>query len=113
MIYLRKEITDGTVISGTLRTEDLLDALSTELERLVKADMKYQRIVPTTDYSAWATIHINRALIYDARLLANNDASEIVDELFDALNNYAPEGMYFGAHEDDGADFGWWEFRDE
>jgi len=108
------EITSGTVISGTLRTEDLLDALSTELERLVTADMKSQRIVPTTDYSAWTTIHENRALIHDARLEPISDiASEIVNELFDALNEYAPEGMYFGAHRDDGTDFGFWEFIDE
>ena len=35
-------------------------------------------------------------------------ASELIDELADALQAYAPAGAYFGSHEGDGADFGFW-----
>lgn len=31
-----------------------------------------------------------------------------VEELFDVLDSYAPDGYYFGAHPGDGSDFGFW-----
>jgi len=31
----------------------------------------------------------------------------------DALNEYAPDGYYFGAIEGDGSDFGFWAIEDE
>ena len=34
--------------------------------------------------------------------------SEVLDELYQALNDEAPDGHYFGAHEGDGAEFGFW-----
>ena len=37
-----------------------------------------------------------------------DDASEDLQELFDALHCYSPEGFYFGSHPGDGADYGWW-----
>jgi len=35
-------------------------------------------------------------------------ASEIIGDMMDALNELAPDGYYFGAHEGDGSDFGFW-----
>lgn len=95
-------ISEGTISHGTLRTPDLLRAFANE----------YERVLPFN----------SRELVTDARNSANeidsdkfphpgNDqcGAEIVAELIDALNAVAArEGMYFGAHEGDGSDFGYW-----
>jgi hypothetical protein len=89
----------GTVIHGTLRTEDLLEAFGKELLFLTDTDRS----------------------VAEAKLLcdafeADPDsefAGEVVHELVDTLNGYAPEGFYFGAHEGDGSDFGFWPHEPE
>jgi len=76
--------TIGTISHGTLRPEDLLRAFADELEYL-DADGKYAE------------------LIAEARA-----GDDVVAELEDALNEFAPPYCYFGAHPSDGADFGFW-----
>jgi len=86
----------GTIIHGTLRVEDLLPAFADELERL--------------DESGEHTKLIKEAKSFD---FEGNDDEEaaywIVDELANVLNEFAPEGCYFGVNEGDGSDFGFWE----
>lgn len=89
----------GSVSSGTMRTEDLLDAFADELECL------------DTDKA-------HAQLIEDARKYLENDqdesdpdgdiGAEIVDEMFSAMNEFAPPFGHFGAHPGDGADYGFW-----
>jgi hypothetical protein len=38
----------------------------------------------------------------------DDEASELVHEMFDAIDRLAPSGYYFGAHQGDGSDFGFW-----
>lgn len=40
-------------------------------------------------------------------------AEYLIEALFDAINEIAPEGTYFGAHEGDGSDYGFWSYEDE
>jgi hypothetical protein len=88
----------GTVSHGTLRNEDLLDSFASELEYWCSDAGRAQR-------------DKFMALVDAARQCADPDSEEagyIVEELFDALNTFAPEGYYFGANEGDGSDFGYW-----
>jgi len=95
----------GTVIHGTLRNEDLLEAFADELERISDDDS-------------------HKLLILEARAITSGEdvavrdddeetASDIVSDLIDALNEYAPIHCYFGALEGDGSDFGFWPIGDD
>ena len=86
----------GTIIHGTHRPEDLIPALLSILEtsdvkrhqhnvKVIKSNMEADDYYESEE-SEW-------------------DLNEI---LFDDLNDLAPEGHYFGAHEGDGSDFGFW-----
>ena len=44
----------------------------------------------------------------DAEWWHSEDAGYLLEELTDLLNEHAPAFTYFGAHEGDGADFGFW-----
>lgn len=87
------------VSSGTLRPQDLLEAFAQALEERSNS---------------------NGALVSEAYELANllerddyyrdpNTVRYVLNDLFDALNDVAPTGYYFGASESDGALFGFWE----
>ncbi len=104
-----------SIIHGTHRPEDLLGTLLFALE----------------DYNMPAARRFNSELISrgfgysqcGVCGMGNRDdwpqdfdddvASELIEELFDALNEVAPEGCYFGAHPGDGSDFGFWESGEE
>lgn len=90
----------GSVSSGTMREEDLVPTFLDVLQDLDKA--KHDEIME--EYKD---------------VLDNDDVDEESDEyhegmqycceaLFDALNDYAPPYAHFGAHEGDGADYGFW-----
>ena len=100
------QIQAGTIIAGTLRNEDLLVALSQELDAIRGDSKAHHRLV--SDALNMADLMERQYYLSDGRNADEGEASEIVNELFNALNEYAPDGMYFGAVEGDGADFGWW-----
>jgi hypothetical protein len=79
----------GSISTGTLRPEDLLPTFARELER------------HAPDH---ALVHeANATLVYD-----DGDASELINEIQDELQNYCPPFVIFGSHPGDGADFGYW-----
>ena len=86
-------ITIGTLIHGTLRDEDLLPAFASEL----------RRVGVLTNHVA-----LLRSAYFENLTDHPEGAADIVNDLIDALNEYAPSHMYFGAIEGDGSDFGWW-----
>ncbi len=74
----------GTLISGTHRPEDLAPVF---LNTIASADL-------------------GRAIRLGERYEAGDE--DVLADMFDALDDIAPEGTYFGAHPGDGADFGFW-----
>src|SRR6267154_6593467 len=88
----------GSISSGTMRADDLVPAFAAELEWLTSGG----RADRTTEESK---------LLAEADAIEDyesEDASELLCELFDALAYHAPPYGYFGAHEGDGADYGFW-----
>jgi len=98
----------GTVSHGTLRSEDLILAFSQELEQLLSANKPY---MSKEEY-------VNRlTLIKEVEDLIEDDsedkwetveADDLTLELMDSLNEFAPDGYYFGVIDGDGSDFGFW-----
>ena len=83
---------------GTLRNEDLIPEFAIFLEE--HAESNYAKFIQNThNFSVLMTEN------YDGE-----QAHYTLEDLFDALNDIAPDGCYFGAHEGDGSDFGFWEF---
>ena len=92
----------GTVIEGTLRNEDLLNAFTGEIEYLMAG---------SSDESIAKLYNDAKEIMYQYETETDVDesiASEIVNELIDAINEYRLPYTYFGTLEGDGADFGWW-----
>ena len=92
-----------SLIHGTLRACDLIPAFLEVIENTPE----YTQIMQTNDW--------NLKVIFDPSADDNDERWESDDicyflneDLFDILNNYAPEGYYFGAHPGDGSDFGFW-----
>jgi hypothetical protein len=103
---MTKAFVPGTVSHGTLNLYDLANAFLEALETVAPA--AYQQLA----FPAGITPDYLRAIDEgrSADYWATEDAGWFVNEcLFDALNDAAPEGYCFGAHEGDGADFGFWE----
>lgn len=84
------KIQEGSISTGTLRTSDLLLALVFELKRLQPTNPIIKKVEEMEDHEGM-----------DASFL-------LYEELYPALEELAPEGMYFGSHPGDGADIGWW-----
>jgi len=103
-----------TIIEGTLRTEDLIPAFCDALYEQL-SDFTKRQLTVGEKYRADQTSKILLQVETAAKVegyYETEQASDDLDWLFSELNEYAFPGTYFGAHEDDGADFGYWSERD-
>lgn len=85
----------GSVSHGTLRTEDLIPRFLDVLKELDPDRHEAE------SYAYGHDVACGLASVEE------NDAN-MLESLFDVLNEYAPVGHYFGAHPGDGSDFGFW-----
>lgn len=105
-ILLARLARNGSLVisEGTLTTYDLFFDFVDVLETLNLA--AYQQLMfpcgMTPDYLRAVDEGRN------ADFWASADAEFILNEVADCLQAAAPEGYYFGAHEGDGACFGFW-----
>ena len=87
----------GSIISGTMRQDDLIPAFLDELEILDEA--QHDALCEEVAGILW-------------RNGEDWDDDEICmflnEDLWDAMMDHAPEFCYFGAHPGDGSDYGFW-----
>jgi hypothetical protein len=89
----------GSVSHGTLRNQDLIESFSSKLEWLEGPDddlVLEAKAVDTLFSFGWTEIY------------GTEEASCLMEALMEALNEHAPAYCYFGTHEGDGSDFGFW-----
>ena len=101
----------GTVCSGTLRSEDLIDAFSDELERICEGGS--DRGVDNLQARCVKLYYkiLDKPNWQDKPKLVQK-VQFAIEDLITELNHFAPDGMYFGTHEGDGSDYGWWHTGD-
>lgn len=98
------------VSEGTLRLEDLVPAFIRALEeRLDEADAQGHNTAHMRRYIREIEERIETIPDY----YETDDANWDLAGLYDTLNDCAPEGMYFGAHEGDGALYGFWPIEED
>ena len=109
-------IETGTIISGTLREEDLIPAFIDALSALnEERSLEWRKHFPNEIVAVRAFSTIDDRLAYieqrmrDESYWLSDDAQWDMEWLIGQLNFFAPEGTYFGSHPGDGADFGFWE----
>ena len=92
----------GTVSHGTMRPQDLIPAFlsavgeycPTEYEQLLANNSTIPAyVMDEGDESEW---------------WHSEEAGHLLENLFDLLDEIAPPYCYFGAHEGDGSDYGFW-----
>jgi hypothetical protein len=86
---------EGTVSEGTMIPEDLV--------------RKFREVLLDLDRDTCMRLD-GEHHYEDSR--TPEDEGYHLDDLFDALNDHAPEGYYFGPHPGDGADYGFWRSED-
>ena len=96
----------GTVSEGTLLPESLIEAFTEELYAVRdKTNRKHSKLVVQANSYNYVINNLKDAEMSEELI---EIVSDLVNELIDALNEYAMPYTYFGTLEGDGACFGWW-----
>jgi hypothetical protein len=93
----------GTLIHGTLRNEDLLQAFSDELARIDLA--RFEEVIKHDAHLFAESANLTIDGIVEG---LGQHVDDVINDLMDALNEYAPAHAYFGTLEGDASDFGFW-----
>lgn len=100
-----KQGTPGSVSNGTMNPRDLIPTFMFLLEDL---DPKRATTLTMT-YSGDGWPYSMDGLSFGEYIDENPEqADELLNDLFDALDECSPAGFSFGSHPGDGADYGYW-----
>ena len=92
----------GTVISGTMRNQDVIPALTWELRHLGHRSTELTLIEKRYEKA------IEGEFGEDDEYFTGESAMWDCESLFNMLQEHAPAYAYFGANEGDGSDYGFW-----
>lgn len=97
-----------SIIHGTMRPQDLIPAFIDALREFNPDG--YAQIMSSCfgPIPSWVEDEGDSCEWWNG-----DDAAALLESLFDALDECAPEGCYFGAHPGDGSDYGFWEIEGE
>ena len=111
-----KEEYEGYIFSkNTLKTEHLLESfLDFVEEELQKESGAYPQHAPLElRDEAEKLLRLLQLTEHTEYRKWRAEADWTLEQIFDYMNEIAPEGYYFGSQEGDGALFGFWENRKE
>lgn len=94
----------GSISHGTLRSVDLLERFAWELAYLSNEGDEC-RILAAQAVAAAAKANDDESA---EECEEDSNLTQLVADLIEALNEFAPPYCYFGTHEGDGSDFGFW-----
>jgi hypothetical protein len=97
----------GTISHGTLLPTDLIPAFH---DVLAVHNPDHAAILRDEYHDVFDAILDGTYTLDDVELADNADW--LLNDLYGALNDVAPDGYYFGAIEGDGSDFGFWPHTD-
>ena len=95
----------GSVIHGTMNPKDIIPAFMALLDDL---DPEWAQQIKNENPKLKDALKKEKAG-EQSNWWESEEACVLLNEdIFDALNEYAPEGHYFGSHPGDGSDYGFW-----
>jgi hypothetical protein len=103
---LGTEYIDSTISRGTLNPDHLIAAFADFIE-------DHSFLLDPENGGAGGFEEELRKWLRDDEAADDEDATILLECCFDLLDDIAPEGTYFGAHEGDGADFGFWTYEED
>jgi|18_taG_2_1085343.scaffolds.fasta_scaffold01382_9 hypothetical protein len=98
---MNKELINTSISHGTHRAQDLIPRFLGVLRTY--SEDHYKEILTNMIEDGYKS-----EISEDDPYWESDSCNESIHSLFDSLNNEAPDNCYFGAHEGDGADFGFW-----
>lgn len=99
----------GSVSVATMRPEDLIPSFTYELAQLARKDSKIGDVPAKRKTAHRELAREIEQRIADGESYYDDEVSGYdLEELFDALDEYAGPYFYFGSHPGDGSDYGFW-----